>query len=269
MPIEEQLNPPVAVHGEAVAGRAAAVRRELLKLDSSLEDMSFDLAELLAEVRGAALYGAWGFSTFEDYVSAELNTKLRRAQYLTRIVQVCTACGIERLDYQPAGITKLREITRLNPEGSFWNTETKESEPLKGHIQRLVKAAPQMKQAEVVEEVKRLMGLVGDDAMENRTFSWKRAVIENVIEPAQELARRKMGSAGRDEEGNAIDYSASAAEEVIHQEFLNDPSNYDEEPDESQAQVEGVSWEEITGVGSEQPEPTEEPGEPTPTDNGI
>lgn len=238
MSIENQINPPAAQHGEAVAGRAAAVRRELLKLNSSIEDMSFDLAELLHETKQGALYSAWGFKTFEDYVTDELDMKLSRAYYLKRIVQVCTACGVERLTYQPVGLSKLREITRLDPEGSYFNQDTKESEPLRGHIQRLIGIAKDMTREQIVEEVKRLLGLVGDEELVFDTCSYKRVVKDNVIIPARELAKQKMGSAGRDEKGDAIEYSDSAAEEVIHQDYLNSPDSYAEEPDESQEQVE-------------------------------
>lgn len=238
MSIEEQLNPPVAIHGEAVAGRAAAVRRELLQINSSMEEMAFDCMELLAEARHGAMYNAWGFPTFEDWVEGELGMKKRTAQYFVRIVDVCGVCGIERLNYQPAGRSKLREITRLDPEGSYFNQDTKESEPLRGHIVRLIAAAKDMTREQIVEEVKRLMGLVGDDETVWVNYPVTRACKENVIIPAQELARRKMGSAGRDNEGVAIEYSDAAVEEVIHQEFLNDESNYIEDPDESAAQVE-------------------------------
>ena len=236
MSIDQQLNPP-AIVGEVTAGKAAEIRRELLKLNSSLQEMTFDLAELLTQAKQGALYQAWGFPTFEDYVTDELDLKVRRAHYLTRIVQVCAQVGIERLVYEPVGVAKLREITRLDPEGFYFNQDTKESEPLSGHIRRLI-GSPEMKLPEVIQEVKRLMGLVGDDELVFVTYSVKRAVRENVIIPAQELARQKMGSAGRDEEGNAIEYSDSATEEVIHQEFLNDADNYADEPDESNEQVE-------------------------------
>lgn len=232
------IMPNIAIIGEAVAGRAGVVRRELLKLNATISEQVFDQAELLAEVKGAALYSAWGFQTFEDYVTDELDMKLRKAQYLTRIVQVCKACGVERLTYQPVGLSKLREITRLDPEGSYFNQDTKESEPLRGHIVRLIAAAKDMTREQIVEEVKRLMGLVGDDETVWVNYPVTRACKENVIIPAQELARRKMGSAGRDNEGVAIEYSDAAVEEVIHQEFLNDESNYIEDPDESAAQVE-------------------------------
>jgi hypothetical protein len=246
MSLEEQLKPPVEIHGEAVAGRAAAVRRDLLRLNSSLKEMSFDLAELLAEVKAGSLFGTWGFPTFEDYVEEELDMKVRKAQYLVKIVQVCRQVGIERLDYEPRGLSALREITRLDPEKSYYNPETKQGEPLRDHIKRLVLDRT-MKLSEVIAEVKRLLGEVGDD--EETWVNWKvkRSVKENVILPAQELARRVLGSAGRDEQGNAKEYSDAVVEEKIHQEFLNDPANYAEEPDESKAQVEEPSSEETAG----------------------
>jgi hypothetical protein len=237
MSIEELLQPYAVVRGEAVAGKASEIRRELLKLNSSLNEMVFDLAELLAQAKAGALYQAWGFKTFEDYVTDELDLKVRRAHYLTRIVQVCSQVGIERLVYEPVGVAKLREITRLDPAGSFFNTETKDSEPLAQHIRRLIES-PEMKLPEVIQEVKRLLGLTGDDELVWVNWSVKRAVRDNVIIPAQELARQKMGSAGRDSEGNAVEFSDSSTEEVIHQAYLLDPDSYAEEPDESQEQIE-------------------------------
>jgi hypothetical protein len=251
MSIENELNPPAAVRGEAVAGKSAEIRRELLKINSAMAEMTFDLAELLTAAKQGALYQAWGFPTFEDYVTDELGLKVRRGHYLTRIVQVCAKVGIERLEYEPVGISKLREITTLDPEGSYFNQETKESEPLSGHIHRLIEDSPKLTAEQITAEVKRLKGLVGDDELVWVNWSVKRAVRDNVIIPAQELARQKMGSAGRDEEGNAVEYSDSATEEIIHQAYLLDPDSYAEEPDESQVQVE------------------ETESEPTPTDIRI
>jgi hypothetical protein len=185
------------------------------------------------------MYQAWGFKTFEDYVADELDLKVSRAYYLIRIVQVCALVGIERAVYEIAGVAKLRVITRLDPNGSYFNQETQVSEPLSGHIKRLVGIAKGMTLLEVVDEVKRLMGMVGENDTECHTYSWSKSTYENVIIPAQELARRNMGTAGRDEQGNAIEFSDSSTEEVIHQEFLNDAANYTEEPDESQAQTDG------------------------------
>src|ERR1035441_8253243 len=60
----------------------------------------------------------------------------------------------------------------------------------------------------------------------NKTFAWLKSTYENVIEKALELAKRNIGSVGRDPEtGNAIDPSDSRAMEVISIEYINTPAN--------------------------------------------
>jgi hypothetical protein len=232
------LSEPAAIIGETVAGRAAVVKKELAGLVSEIRESTFDMAELLSEVKGAAYYSAWGFESFADYVTAELDMKVRKAQYLVRIVQVCAQVGVMRKTYEPIGVSKLREITSLEPTESFWNAETSVNEPLVGHIIRLITKADEMTLQEVIDEVKRLKGLTGDDELVWMNFSVKRAVREGVVLPAIELAKQKLGSAGRDNEGQAIEYSDGAAIEVICADFSADPNNYTEESDDSQAQTE-------------------------------
>ena len=61
-----------------------------------------------------------------------------------------------------------------------------------------------------------------------KMMSWTEDTYNNVILPAQELARRRLGSAKRDENGNAVEYTDSVVEEMIHAEFLADPNNQPE-----------------------------------------
>jgi hypothetical protein len=231
--MSDPLNPP-AIIGEAVAGqaaqRAAAVKIQLEHLNSLVLDSTFDIAELLAEVKGGSYYGAWGYESFPEYVEKVLDMKVRKAQYLVRIVNISKMLDIKRTVYETIKITKLREIFSLEPQDFFLNPNTQQNEPLADHIKRLVNAANEMSLKEIVEEIKRLKGLVGDDELVYETLCVKRAVRDNVILPARELARQKLGSQKKDEDGDTVEYSTGACEEVIHADFLSDPNNtFDED----------------------------------------
>jgi hypothetical protein len=74
------------------------------------------------------------------------------------------------------------------------------------------------------------------------------SVWENVIKPARELARKKLGSASRDSEGNAVEYSDGACDEVIFADFLSDPNNVEDDGDGT------TTMEEVLGMGEAAPE---------------
>lgn len=232
-----QLNPP-ALHGETIAGQAAKVRRELLVLAGNVQERTLDFAEKLYEAQTGGYYLQWGFESVADYAGIELGIKPRKAQYLCRIVKVCREVGVKREDYEPAGVSKLRTITSLNPKDFFYNREAQTNEPLVEHIVRLIAEAPDMDGEEVEQEVKRLKGMTGENSLVVRSFSVSQSCWTNVIKRAFELARRKLGSAGTDDEGKAKEYSDGTCIEIICQEFLNDPSNYMEEANEDEKQIE-------------------------------
>jgi hypothetical protein len=223
------LNPP-AIIGEQVAGRSFFIRKQLQALVEDIKTRTFDLAELLYTAKHENLYPSWGFNSIGEYGATELGLKERKTQYLVRIVEVCKAVGVKRADYEPVGVSKLREITSLDPTGYFHNPATKENEPLEDHIVDLLTEADEMSITEVAEKVRTLKGMTEEDAPVIRSTAYTKSVYEKVIKPAQELARKRLGSAGRDDAGNAIEYSDGAVEEMIHAEFLADPNNYPEEP---------------------------------------
>ena len=224
------INPP-AIHGEVVAGRAAKVRKQLKDLSGDIKASTFDLADLLFEAQENNYPAAWGFASLLDYAAKELGLKERKAQYLTRTVKVCRAVGLTREQYEPAGTSKLREITTLNPDGTYFNPVTDANEDLDEHIVRLILDHDKLTVDQTKMEVARLKGQVGKDRRVIRSYATDITTWTNVISEAIEKARRYLGSQGRDDEGNAKEYSEGACYECICAAFNADP-NYDEDPGE-------------------------------------
>ena len=181
----------------------------------------------LAEVKAGNYYGEWGFETFEEYVEQVLGIKKRKAQYLVRIVTLAKQLSIPRTQYEDVQITKLREIFTLKPFGEDHKPLLSETtgEPIGNHIKELVSKAPDMKLSAIVAEVSRIKGETGEQEMVFLSLKVTKTCRDNVILPARELARQKLGSAAKDAEGDAQEYSDSACEECIHAEFLVDPNN--------------------------------------------
>lgn len=244
----EQLNPP-AIIGEAVAGQQSALRKRMLLLAQDLTKNTFDLAEAFLQAQESRCYMEWGFESLGDYAALELGIKHRKAQYLARIVRVCRECGIARKDYQPIGVSKLREITSLDPDTTFFNADTKEHEPMVDHIVELVANAPELSTIEVETEVARLKGMTGENSMVLRVYKVTRSAWDHVVEPCFEAIRKRMGSAGRDTEGKAKEFPDGKVIENLCAEYNADPRNFMEEPDESGVQIE--VQEESNGITNE------------------
>lgn len=235
------MDTPYVIHGEAIAGKKAKsleLRKRIMLLSTDLDKYTFDLAEAFFEAQESGSYIEWGYESLGKYASIELGIKHRRAQYLARIVRVCRECGIARKDYEPVGVTKLREITTLNPSELYYNAEEKKHEPMVEHIVRLVAEAPENSTTEVELEVARLKGQVGENAMITRAFRVTVSCWDNVISPCLEAIRKRLGSAGRDGTGAAREYTDGNCYEALCAEYNADPRNFYEEPDESQTQTE-------------------------------
>ena len=214
-----QVSPP-AIIGEAVAGRSASVRKQLLLLTQDIKERTFDLAELLTEASDGGLYTQWGYTSLGSYAEQELGVKERKAQYLVKIIKTCTAVGLRRSDFERIGVSKLRTICTLNPEGSWFNPESKTNEPLEEHIVDLIAQADDLSQDEVTERVLVLKGMVGGDRPVVRSFSMTQDAWTNVVQKAMERVRMKLGSAGRDDDGKAREYGDGAVLECICADFL-------------------------------------------------
>jgi len=232
------MSDPQVILGEAVAGHSAALRKHMGVLAQDLEKNTFDLAEAFFEAQETHCYIEWGFDSLGEYASLELGIKHRRAQYLARIVRVCRECGVARKDYEPVGVTKLRAITSLDTDATFFDQEAKVHVPMVEHIVRLISEAPENTTVEVEEEVARLKGQTGDNAMVKRGYSVTRSAWDNVIAVCFESVRKRLGSKGRDETGKAVEYGDGVVIECLAAEYNADPRNFLEDEDCSKEQIE-------------------------------
>lgn len=231
----------IAIVGEAVAGREAktlVLRKRLKVLAGDVQRYTFDLAEALLEAQETRCFMEWGFSSLPDYAELELGVKPRKSQYLARIAKVMRDCGIKRPDFEGVGVTKLRSITSLDPEATFYDAEEKKHTPMVELITELVAEAPELSTVEVDERVAHLKGMDGDNAMVTKSYSVTVSAYENTIKRCFELVRKRLGSAGRDGFEAAREYPDGVVLECLAAEFLGDPRNFMEDPDESRVQTE-------------------------------
>lgn len=219
---------PMTVVGDQVAGaqlqksEARATRKQLESLIKTLNHSTFDIGELLHSIKKNNYYH--GFNTFTEYLET-LAIKLRKAQYLRRIAEVMEVLDIDRATYEQVGVAKLREITSLDPEGKWLNTETVEIMPLSGFIRGFIEKHAELSLEEIKAHVKLLKGLVGEDALHTYRFQCPEIVADRTINPALELARRQIGSVSKNDEGVSQDAKDGACWEVIAIGFLLDPAN--------------------------------------------
>jgi hypothetical protein len=224
MPEINLLSPP-AIYGSAVAGESATVRRELESLIDSVNASNFDIGERLSHVFHSGFFREWGFNTFGDY-TATLKIKPRKAQYLKTIVDCMKAVGVKRSTYEPLGIARLREIASLDPVADWTNPTTGEITPMKEFILGFIEQGETYPLDDLKKHVRTLKGLVGENDLVWLNFCLKRSVLDETGRPALELAKRYIGSVGKDEDGISKDASDGAAFEVLAIEYLNDPANH-------------------------------------------
>lgn len=210
--------------GEVEAGRSAKVRKQLESLLTNMEKSKLDVAELLFEIKSKHYYAQWGFDTFKAY-TAQTGIKQSKAYYLPRMVEVMNDLGITRSQYEPLGISKLREITSLDHRGTYFDASKNQTLQMSDIIAGLVENGTKMGLDEIRDYVRQLKGLTGENELVWLNVCVKRAARDETIKPAIELAKMNIGTSARDDEGNAIEPSDGAALEAIAVEYLNDPNN--------------------------------------------
>ena len=242
--MSEGLNENIpAIVGEVDAGRAAKVKREIVKLVKGTNAAAFDLAELLHEVKTKNFYSDWGYESFSKYAKDIDGLKYSKSYYLVAVISLMKAAGLDRAQFEPVGMTKLRIISVLNKvlEGEFNGV------PMPLIVNQLTLKAAQMSAEDVQLEVDTILGLTEDESMVWINTKVKKIARENVIKPALALMKRHMGSIGPDEEGNYSDPSDGAALEMICADILADP-NYNVEAEQPTVPAENAA----AGFGDQQ-----------------
>ena len=229
---------PLELHGEAVAGHSATLRKRMGVLAQDLQRNTFDIGELALEMQEHGYFREYGYETLAEYGEQELGIKSRKLQYLARIVRVCRECGVARKDYEPVGVSKLRLITSLDPDSSYYDREIQQHIPMVNCITELISEGIEMSTQEIEERVAHLKGMDDDNAMIHRSYSVTKSAYENTIVPALEAMRKLLGSQGRDDEGRATDFPDGKCIEFILRDWHNDPRNTMEDTDCSQETLE-------------------------------
>ena len=215
--------------GEAETGRASRIKKEVTKLIKGVSSSSFDLADLLYEVKSNNYHVGYGFTSFSQYLKslAEIGMKYSKGYYLFRITENGASAGLKRAEYEPVGLTKLRLISRLKPAGEFNGT------PMPLIIRELTLKAINMTPEEVQFEVDTIMGQTDDDSMVWINFKVKKSAREDVIKPALALIKKNCPESQLvDEDGNVTEMSDGAALEMMAANLLADP-NYNTEPEQT------------------------------------
>ena len=220
-------NVVIPIVGEAVAGEAAATLADVKKLVKGLSVNTFDLAEKLHKVKSKKFY-APKHNTFGEYAKT-LDLKLSKAYYLTKLVEVMTACDIPRAVYEPVGIAKLRVVSRVEltqPDGQPKMYDLGTGLPVTGVevVQAVMKHAETQDPQELEQFVRKVNGQVGDNAptwvnismTEGQRAKWEEAV---------SLAKQHIGSISKDADGNYKDASEGYCAEVIAVNYILDPNN--------------------------------------------
>lgn len=204
---------------EVETSEAAKVRKTLEKAIKQVNASTFDIAILLHTVRSKHLFTqpTWG-----DYLET-LELKVRKSQYLERIVEVMEAVGIPRAEYEPIGVTKLRVISRLNPADTYTNPKTNEVLPMADYIAGLIEIAPETKTEQIEKHVRVLKGEIGENDMTWLNIRLPRLVLEATIEPAFEKAAINIGTVTTDGEGVAQDAPVWRCLEVVCIDYVLDP----------------------------------------------
>ena len=204
--------------GEQDMGRAAACRRAINKLIKASTANTFDLMDLLHESKSKNYYSGWGFETFSRFAKS-LEIKYSKSYYLVAIRERMIAAGLERNQYEPVGLGKLRVIAKLNPDSEYNGT------PVNLLIHELTLKAKDMSLEEVQLEVDTILGLTEDESLVWVNIRMKKLARENVVIPGLVKAKRFMGQQ-KDEEGEYHDASDGAAMEMVFANWLADP-NFD------------------------------------------
>jgi len=217
---------PIVIVDASIAGEALATKHQLEELITSVNRSSFDIAELLNKVKKRGYYSP--FSTFQEYC-ATLSLKPRKAQYLTRMAGVMEEVGIARSWYEPLGVSRLREITSLEPTDIWTNPvsgqKTAMREFITGFVEYRQENGDFIDLEKLKQNVRTLKGFVGENDFVWFNLFVQRSALESVVRPAFDLMKARIGSVKKDDEGISQDATDSTCLVNMAADYLSDPTN--------------------------------------------
>jgi hypothetical protein len=218
---------PAAIVGEAIAGEAAAVLKQIKALVKGISVNTFDLFELLAKAKKGKFY-APKFESFAEYIKT-IDIKPSKVYYGVKMVDTLKECGIERAQYEQVGIAKLRVITRLDVTDKEGKETLFNGVPVKLLVKDMIEQADKFSPDDLELKIKQIQGLVGDNAS-GGWINFPVTVAQRAAwEKAIALALKHIGSVAKDENtGKYKDASIGSCAEIIAINFTMDP-NYAEE----------------------------------------
>jgi hypothetical protein len=212
------LMTPPAIVGEVEAGQGAKTRKQLQNLIKSINSSTFDVMDLLYEIKTKKYYLP-KYESFIEYAKT-LNMKVAKAYYLVRIRENMHLASISREKYEPVGIAKLRVIASID----LIDSENRVKTDAVAKVNELVDAAGVTDAGDLKVSVDTFNGHVGEEAFEWLNIKIKKSA-KAVVRQALDLIKAQLGSTGTDADGVAKDASDGRALEMLAADFIADPNN--------------------------------------------
>ena len=208
-----------AIVGEAVAGQATKVLAQIYDIIKDTNKHTFDLGELLYEVKKNKYYLKLGFDTFSSY-GKSLDLRITKLYYLSKIAETAEGAGIPRSVYEPVGTAKLRLISKIDLFDKDGKAVMYGDLTMAECVKGLVEKAKDLSLEEVQQVVEKLRGKTGDDAIVWLNIGITKAARE-IVRQAIELMKLNIGTVGQDEDGKHVDASDGRAIELICADYLS------------------------------------------------
>jgi len=90
--------------------RSAIVREEIMKAQTNIEETYVDLSMLMSEAYHQEMYAGWGFKTFEEYCTAELDIGYRKSMYLIDVWDKVKSLNLPKSKVSKLGWTKMKDL---------------------------------------------------------------------------------------------------------------------------------------------------------------
>ncbi len=214
----KSLLEPAAIVGEAEAGQASKVRKQLQNLIKGVNTSTFDIMDLLHEIKTKKYYHP-KYATFIEWAKT-LDMKVTKAYYLVRIKENMLLASISREKYEPVGIAKLRVIASID----LIDSENRVKQDAVNKVNEIVETATVTEADAIKTAVDTYNGHVGEEAFEWINIKIKKSA-KNVVRQALDLVKAQIGSVGTDGDGKSKDASDGSALEKLAADYLSDPNN--------------------------------------------